>query len=643
MITIKDILSKLKDNNYSSSKIELVKKAFAFAEKAHKEQKRVSGEPFITHPLEVANILADFKLDVVTIAAGFLHDTVEDKKTDLESIKKEFGDEVASIVDGLTNLNKFDFETIEEYHAESLRKVIMATAKDIRVIFVRLADKLHNMRTLSCFRPEKQKRIATDSLEIYAPIAYKLGMGNIKWELEDLAFRYLEPSIYNELLEKVKKTREHRENEIAKIKEAIEEELKKNKIKAEVTGRPKHIYSIYRKMLRKNCGFEEIYDVAGVRITTKTVKECYEALGIIHSRWTPLPKEFDDYIAVPKANMYQSLHTVVIGSGGQPVEIQIRTETMNKVAEEGIAAHWKYKGVEGDKKFDDKLSWLKQIMEWQQESKDSKEFMEMLHIDFFDDEIFTFTPKGKVIELPKGSCIIDFAYGVHSQLGEQCTGARVNGKFVPLRALLKNGDVVEIITSKTQGPSRDWLRIVRTPKAQTKIKQYIKGHEGIPAVTIKRGEAVKKELEEWIIKLEKVENPKIKVSKCCNPLPGDPIVGLAAKSGKVSIHKTDCFNIQKLKGSAGKSKIKASWIDSIGTQVEIIVNAKNRVGLFAEILNSLVASQTVIKKANAKSTMGEDVECSFAIEPKSLGHIQEIIRRIKKLEGVRKVYISPLD
>ncbi len=479
-------------------------------------------------------------------------------------------------------------------------------------------------------------------LNIYAPIAYKLGIASIKWELEDLAFKHLYSKDYHELARKISMSRHSREIEIAMTKGILDKDLTAQGYKVKITGRPKHIYSIYKKMQKKKLTFEQIYDLAALRIITKTVKECYEIIGIIHNIWKPIPNEFDDYIAMPKSNMYQSLHTAVIGPKGHPVEIQVRTEEMDKIAEEGIAAHWKYKGISGDRQFDAKLSWLKQILEWQRDSKDYKEFMEMLKVDFFEDEIFTFTPKGDVIRLPKGSTIIDFAYAIHSTIGDSSTGGKVNNQFVPLRTMLKNGDQVEIITAKNHKPSRDWLKIAVTPKAKSKIKEYLKGSQSIPVKSPFRKITEKKDLEEWIINVENVSNPSIKLAKCCHPLPGDDIIGYTTASEKVTIHKKGCKSINK-PGSVKKRKVKVGWMDSIGSSVEIKVDAINRVGLFAEILNHVVKEQMQMKSANAKSISDTDVECSFTVEAKDIPHLQEIIRKIKTIKDVKKVYIGDIN
>ncbi len=640
------LINKIKEYNPKVDMV-LVRKAYEFAEKAHAGQKRASGEPFILHPLHTAYILAELKLDPVTIVAGLLHDTVEDTSVTLEDIQKEFGAEVASLVDGATKIKRLGVQDMESYHAESIRKVIMASARDIRVIFVKLADKLHNMRTLEHFRPEKQRRIAKEVRDVYAPIAYRLGIASVKWELEDLAMKYLQPETYQTLSVYVNKSAKQREEEVARIKAVLEKELIDNGIHAIVTGRPKHLYSVYRKMERKKCCFEEIYDLTALRVITKTVKECYEIIGIVHNKWRPIPNRFDDYIAMPKPNLYQSLHTAVVGPEGKPVEIQVRTEEMHAVAEGGIAAHWKYKGVVADDKFDTQLDWLKQILDWQRDAKDSKELVDMLKIDFFEDEIFTFTPKGKVVELLKGSCIVDFAYAVHSSIGDKCIGAKVNGKFVPLRSILKNGDVIEIVTASNQKPSRDWLKFVRTSKAKQKIRQAIKEVTDIPIATIKDVKAEKKELEDWIIG-SSVPDARIKLSKCCNPLPGDPIVGHVIIGKKVSVHRIDCASYQAMKHKAKRSKANYSevgvfWVDNPSSIIEFYVEALNRTGLFAEILNTIIKTQTSIKSAKAKLIGPHLVECRFTMEARGVNHVQDIARKVSKVQDVKRVYLAEVE
>lgn len=454
----------------------MVKKAFEYAQKLHdNDPVRMSGDAFFTHPYNVALILAELSMDVDTIAAGLLHDVVEDTIATYEDIKSEFNEEIANLVDGVTKLSKVKYKSKEERQAESLRKMVIAMSKDIRVIIIKLADRLHNIRTLQYMPPEKQKEKAIETLEIYAPIANRLGMASIKWELEDYSLKYIDPDGFKDITEKVKEKRKVREEYIQSIINTLATKLREAEIDYDISGRPKSIYSIYKKMYHKNKSFEEIYDITAIRIIVNSVKDCYGVLGIAHTLWKPMPGRFKDYIAMPKPNMYQSLHTTVIGPKGEPFEIQIRTFEMHKTAEYGIAAHWKYKeGVQEDS-FEDKLNWLRHMLDWQQDTNDPKEFMESLKIDLYTDEVFVFTPKGDVINLPAGSTPIDFAYRVHSGVGNKCIGAKVNGRIVPLDYKLKNGNQIDIITSSSSnGPSRDWLKIVKSSQAKSKIRKYFK-------------------------------------------------------------------------------------------------------------------------------------------------------------------------
>ncbi|NLW91562.1 MAG: bifunctional (p)ppGpp synthetase/guanosine-3',5'-bis(diphosphate) 3'-pyrophosphohydrolase [Syntrophomonadaceae bacterium] len=455
----------------------LVEKAFNYAEIAHTGQKRNSGDPYIIHPVEVAMILADLEMDTASICAALLHDVVEDTEITFINILSEFGEEIALMVDGLTKLSRIDFQSREEAQVENLRKMFMAMAKDIRVIIIKLADRLHNMRTLQYQSEAKQKEIARETMDIFAPLAHRLGIFKFKWELEDLAFAYLETDIYYEIAKRLKQKRREREDYVQELINQIETGLNQIGIKADIAGRPKNIYSIYKKMVKQDKDIDEIYDKIAIRVVVNEVPECYGVLGIIHTMWRPLPGRFKDYIATPKNNMYQSLHTTMIGKGGEPFEVQIRTWDMHGSAEYGIASHWRYK--EGaspkEKGFDEKLAWLRQMLEWQQEIKDNSEFMESLKIDLFDDTVFVFTPKGAVFELPKGACPVDFAYRVHTEVGHRCTGSKVNGRIVPLDYPLGNGDIVEILTSKNSpGPSHDWLNMVKTSSAKSKIKSWFK-------------------------------------------------------------------------------------------------------------------------------------------------------------------------
>jgi len=474
MIRLNDILEKI--NRYLPGvDFSLVEKAYVFSAKVHQGQVRLSGEPYLTHPLEVAAILADMKMDVYTVATGLLHDTVEDTYTNLDEIKQTFGPEISALVDGLTKISKITLTSHEEQQAENFRKMLLAMARDIRIVLIKLADRLHNMRTLGFLSPENQVKIAQETLDIYAPLANRLGIDRIKTELEDLSFRYLHPEEFNRLVREVAWKKEEREKYIKEVSSIISEKLSSYGLVGKVSGRPKHFYSIFKKMKAQNVEFEQVFDVIAFRIILNTVKDCYEALGILHSLWKPVPGRFKDYIAMPKANGYQSLHTTVIGPYGERVEIQIRTEEMNRTAEEGIAAHWQYKeGKVIAPKDSRQFAWVRQLLEWQQDLHDPREFLETVKIDLFPDEVYVFTPKGDVKQLPLGSTAVDFAYSIHTQIGHQCVGAKVNGKIVPLRYQLKNGDIVEIITAPAHQPSKDWLKFVKTSRARTKIRQWIK-------------------------------------------------------------------------------------------------------------------------------------------------------------------------
>jgi len=477
MLRIEDITDLVK-SYIPDPDIELIYRAYIFSGKVHKGQVRASGGPYLIHPLEVSGILARMRLDEVTVAAGLLHDTVEDTLTNIKEIKELFGEEIAFIVDGLSKIGQITFESRAEKQAENYRKMILAIAQDIRVILIKLADRLHNMKTLHFLDEESQRRIAQETLEIYIPFANRLGMARIKSELEDLAFKYLEPEVYADLINKLAQTEQHTTKIIDEAIEIVFNELKKFGIQCRVYGRPKHIFSIYQKMIRKGVPLDQVFDQRGVRIITQSVKDCYAALGVIHSLWKPVPGEFDDYIAMPKPNMYQSLHTVVIGPSVQPLEFQIRTEDMNQTAEEGIASHWRYKEKgKLDEKYNQKLVWLRQLMEWVQELKDPNEFLRMMKVDLFQDEVFVFTPKGEVKGLPKDATPVDFAYSIHTDVGNHCVGAIVNGKIVPLNYKLKTADVIKINTSGTHKPSRDWLKFVKSPKAIQKIKHVLKIEE----------------------------------------------------------------------------------------------------------------------------------------------------------------------
>jgi GTP pyrophosphokinase len=485
-LRIEGILDKIQEYNPQAD-VDPVMRAYVFAAKAHKGQERISGEPYLSHPLEVAGILTELRMDIATIAAGLLHDVVEDTHATEEEIQGHFGSEVAALVDGVTKLSRIPFSTREEAQAENIRKMVLAMSKDIRVILVKLADRLHNMRTLEPLPEAKRQLIARETLDIYAPLAHRLGIYWIKAELEDLSLRHLDSEAYQDLATRIARKRQEREGDINEAIGVLERKLAEVDIKAQITGRPKHFYSIYKKMFDQKKEFDEIYDLTAVRVITDSLKDCYGTLGVIHTLWKPISQRFKDFIAVPKSNGYQSLHTTVIGPKGDPVEIQIRTWDMHRVAEEGIAAHWKYKeGRSSIDPTDQSFVWLRQLMEWQRELKDSKEFLHTLKVDLFPDEVYVFTPRGDVKPFPKGATPIDFAFAVHTDVGLRCVGAKVNGRLVPLRTELQNGDIVEILTSPNHTPSRDWLRIVKTPRARSKIRQWIKNEERTRSVSLGR-------------------------------------------------------------------------------------------------------------------------------------------------------------
>jgi GTP pyrophosphokinase len=470
-----------------SADLDLLERAYRFSERSHQGQQRASGEPYLSHPLEVAGLLVNFKMDVTTVTAGLLHDVLEDTQATKSDLQREFGAEIADLVDGVTKIGKLAFSSREERQAENFRKMLVAMARDLRVLMIKLADRLHNMRTLQYLPPEKARKIAQETLDIYAPLAHRLGMAKVKAELEDLALRVLHPEDYQELMRRVAKRRLEREAEINHLITLLHEKLGEVGIESKIAGRPKHFYSIWKKMHEGGREFDEIYDLTAVRVLTNTVRDCYGALGVVHSLWKPVPGRFKDFIAMPKVNMYQSLHTTVIGPKGDPVEIQIRTYEMHRIAEEGIAAHWLYKEKRSDRdKFDDAFTWLRQLLESQKETSDPKEFLDSVRLDLFPDEVYVFTPRGDVKALPEGATPVDFAYAVHTDVGHHCVGAKVNGKLVPLRYTLRQGDILEIVTSPTQHPSRDWLKIVKSNRARAKINQWLKIEERARSLALGR-------------------------------------------------------------------------------------------------------------------------------------------------------------
>jgi len=700
-----------------SANLELIEKAFNHAQRAHCGQKRISGEPYIIHPVEVALILTEIEMDSASICASLLHDVIEDTDMSYFTVVREFGEEIALLVDGVTKLSRINFKSKEDAQAENLRKMFIAMAKDIRVILIKLADRLHNMRTLQFQNERKQKEIAQETMEIFAPLAHRLGIFKFKWELEDLSFYYLEKDIYYEIAKRLKQKRKEREDYVQELIQQIVGGLEQIGIKADIDGRPKNIYSIYKKMLKQGKDIDEIYDKIAIRVVVDDVRDCYGVLGIIHTMWKPLPGRFKDYIATPKPNLYQSLHTTLIGKGGEPFEVQIRTWEMHRTAEYGIAAHWRYK--EGtnpkDKKFDEKLSWLRQILEWQQEVKDTSEFMESLKIDLFDDTVFVFTPKGKVIELPKGACPVDFAYRVHTEVGHQCIGAKVNGRIVPLDFPLGNGDIVEILTSKNStGPSYDWLNFVKTSSAKSRIKQWfnrekrqaniLKGHDllekelrkkhfstkeflsedkllevarrfgfnsaddlyaalGDGNITVNQVLNKQKELffhdaqvEDMVplnvqtrviphpdrdssaLRIKGVDDVAIRLSRCCNPLPGDPVLGYITRGRGVSVHRQDCPNLLNYLRTEKDRIIEVEWAEERGIYtVELEVKAIDRSRLTADVMNVIADMRINILSVFSRVTKNDLAIMNLKLEIKDMSHMYAVIQRIEKIRDILEV------
>lgn len=697
---------------------ENIRKAYELADEAHKEQKRVNGDPYILHPLAVAEILADMEIDTTTITASLLHDVVEDTEYMLEDIERIFGKEVAFLVDGVTKLNRLDYRTKEDQQVNSMRKMFLAMAKDIRVVVIKLADRLHNMRTLKYMRSEKQKRIAQETLEIYAPLAHRLGIFNIKWELEDLSFRYMEPDKYYDLVDQMKEKRKVREEIVNEAIDVLKKTLTESSISFEINGRPKHFYSIYKKMKKDNRDLSQIYDLYAIRVIVDTVQDCYGVLGIVHSLWKPLPYRFKDYIAMPKPNNYQSLHTTVIGTRGQPVEIQIRTWDMHHIAEYGVAAHWRYKEGRASQKatgFDEKMGWLRNLLEWQ-DTSNPQEFVNALKLDAFSDEVFVFTPRGDVIDLPQGAIPIDFAYRIHTDVGHRCVGAKVNGKIVPLDYALKNGDIVEVITSKTGKPSLDWLKIVGSSESRSKIRNWFKkenreeniekgsaalekeckrlghdwklvSHSGRIAKVAKQmnagteddllaavgygGFAVNTvlikllELHKELDRVDDEQNEKslieklkprkasghnhsgvlvkgesgllVRLSKCCSPVLGDPIIGFVTRGRGVSVHRADCPNVRLDEDVDRLIDVEWDYGMSESFEVNMEISAYDRTGMIADIMAALAEMKISITSINAKVSETKSVTIHLGISIKDLAQFEFVATKIRRLKDVYKV------
>lgn len=703
-----------------------LERAFRFAAKAHTGQLRKSGEPFILHPLEVALILADLRMDVETLCAAIMHDTVEDSETTLEEVSEAFNEAIAYLVGGVTKITRIEVESLTDEQAQTIRKMFVAMSQDIRVVVIKLADRLHNMRTLQALREDRRIFKSKETLEIYAPIAHRLGISSIKWELEDLSFYYLEPHKFKQISRMVAESREEREHYLAQIQATLQEEMNRLGIEAQIMGRPKHLYSIYQKMTKRKKGFSEIYDLIAVRLIVPSIKDCYSALGAVHTLWHPMPGRFKDYIAMPKFNMYQSLHTTVIGPAARPLEVQIRTEEMHQMSEYGVAAHWRYKekSSKADKNFDAQLAWLRQMVDWQDTSEDSREFLKDLKVDLAPTEVFVFTPKGEALSLRAGSTPVDFAYAVHTEVGNHCVGAKINGTIVPLTYELQMGDRVEILTQKSAGPSRDWLNYVKTPSARSKIRQYLAkvtrsddlvlGRDKLGREMRKQGygigstnalRALKtvseqmgfREVDDLLVNVgtgkesvvqvahrlvrlldpaqqeasaEELESPHakmppmltnvkkkqqkethssngivvkglgdalVRLSRCCNPVPGDEILGFITRGRGVSIHRDDCPNAIALKESPERI-IEVSWgsaeASKTSYKVEVFIEALDRLNLLRDVTVTLSDMGANVVSCSTISHRDGMVEMRFLFQVSEVSIIDTILRKLQEIEGV---------
>ena len=720
-VTIKDVITELKKHNRKSDS-KLIMKAYNYAVSHHGDQKRKSGEPYIIHPIHVAYILSTLGLDDATICAALMHDLAEDTDVTIEDISKEFSPEIADMVNGVTKLGKINYVSAEEQQVENYRKMFLAMGKDIRVILIKLADRLHNMRTLKFLTRDRQIANAKETMELYAPLANRLGVYSLKWELEDLAFKYLYPEEFRELVSGIAKKREERLKFIDQIKEEIKVNLKKEHIEGEITGRAKHLYSIYRKMQRDNKTLDQIYDLFALRILVNSVKDCYAALGVVHELYTPMPGRFKDYIAVPKPNMYQSLHTTLIGPNGTPFEVQIRTYNMHRIAEFGIAAHWAYKEssfFKGKKAnvvvTDDKLAWIRESLEWQKDMQDPQEFLKTLKTELFEDEVYVFTPKGEIKTLPKGSTPIDFAYMIHAEIGNKMVGCKINSKMMPIVTKLKSGDIVEIITNdNSKGPSRDWLKFVQSTSAKTKIQQWFKKHEKqqniskgkdliekeikrigmaedelfvqkyyTPALqrysfktlddmyaavgfgSITANKIIARTLEEYrkfhkeenveekIVELQTspkqkssktgiivkgIDNCLVRLSKCCNPVPGDEIIGYITRGRGVTIHRKDCKNVKDLLEDEGRI-IDVYWDEKKESSynVDITIFANDREGLLADVIRVIGNTNTRLVAISAKASKEKIATVELTLEVKNIEDLTKAQRELGKIDSVYDV------
>jgi guanosine-3',5'-bis(diphosphate) 3'-pyrophosphohydrolase len=680
---------------------ELISKAYVFSAEAHEGQRRMSGAPYLTHCVETARILAERHLDSVTIAGGLLHDIVEDTSFNLEQVRNEFGAEIAVIVDGVTNISEMSFESPEQEQMEKYRKMLLSMAKDVRVILIKLADRLHNMRTLQYLPDDDRRRISRETLDVFAPLAHRLGIAKIKWELEDLSLKYLDPGAYDMLAGQIDKSREEREEYIEELKGPLQTALRKSGINAEITGRAKHFYSIYMKMKKQGRPIEDIYDLLAIRVLTENVVDCYKALGVIHGMYTPVIERIKDFIATPKQNMYRSIHTTVIGPRAEMVEIQIRTFEMHKTADEGIAAHWRYKeGGKTDEELDRQLSWLRQTLEWSRDLTDPKEFMYSLKADLYHHEIFVFTPHGDLKNLPLGATPIDFAYAVHTEVGNHCSGARINGNLVPLTSRLKNGDTVEILTQKSAEPSRDWLKTVTTPGARSKIRKWLKVKGYHESVSLGRdilerqfrkahrpfppereiddiaqsfgrsdsehlffsvgcgevsGERVLNKMYPQEtktptvrkaplradhpagVKVQGIGNLMIRFAKCCQPVPGDDVVGLVTRGHGISIHRAGCGNLLA-PDVQGERLMEVDWDTDReqGFSVDLLVFCEDRRSLLADVAKAISDESIDIVNADVGTRDGVP-QGVFTVQVKNLKQLDKVISTTAKVKGVHRV------
>ena len=710
MIRINDIIDKVAEY-YPQADFDIIDRAYIYSARVHDGQVRLSGEPYLSHPLEVAGILADMKLDVVSVAAGLLHDVIEDTHADPEEIEELFGPEVLHIVSGVTKLSSLSFHSSRARQAESLRKMFLAMADDIRVILIKLADRLHNMRTLEFHKPNKRVKIARETLDIYAPISARLGIYWIKNELEESSFKYLQTEEYKRIQNLIAKSRTEREKYMESVKDLIEEKMDKANLKCEVLGRNKNYFSIFNKMVSQNLPFEEIYDIFAFRIILDSISQCYEALGLIHSMWKPIDHKFKDYIARPKPNMYQSLHTTVVGPIGERIEIQIRTWEMDRVAKSGIAAHWSYKeGKRIDENISSKFAWIQDIVENQENFRDPGEFLENVRIDLFQDEVYVFTPRGEIKTLPRGATAVDFAYMIHTEVGNQCTGAKVNGQLVPLAHQLKTGDIIEIMTSNNHHPSKDWLKFVKTVKARSKIRHWIKTQEKERSLTLGRemldkafrkeklnfntlakseqmeevaadfgfkavddmianvgygkitplqvvrkivprqnveesDESIfnkligrvgrKKKLKTGVL-VKGVDDILIKFGKCCQPVPGDPIVGYITRGFGVTVHRTNCVNALRMNPDR---QIEVEWNQEASEvyPVKIRIISQDRVGLLADVVSNISKFGANILNATSEIRDNKLVDSFFTIGVEDISHLDKILSAVRKVKRVQEV------